>query len=439
MLKNTLVPINRLPPEILSNVLEHRGCDWDLVAATHVCKHWRILLISSPTLWARLQLNRDEDGRRIRTYLERSKWVARIVIEMDLVWFTPGNVLLELIIPHVGRVGSLTIHGPIADVQAVLFRVFCKPAPSLQHLVITVWLGCGAERKKKHRLPDNFLGRSAPALRSITLNGICPAFVSRFSLPDLTRFQSDVECYGGPIRASTICRILSISSQLKEVSIDLRPTLVIEDLVPDSVLSLDSLEELKFSGVLGAQVLPCLRLPRLRELQVTSVGAKIVNFLPVDGHLLLSKATNLSYCCIEEKESRGAVFSGDGVTIQIQGYRIEPANWLSDTSDSFRRVRHLNYSGFDDWVPPTIELPTVAFESLEILQFNKCTAGFVNAIPRLLSKRGIPCPSLQEIRCDSRKTLGSVARFVKSREKVGGRIRLVYCSDVGTLEEVCAE
>ena len=37
----------------------------------------------------------------------------------------------------------------------------------------------------------------------------------------------------------------------------------------------------------------------------------------------------------------------------------------------------------------------------------------------LLYKDGIPCPSLQELRCDSREALRSVGRFVKSREKVG--------------------
>jgi hypothetical protein len=49
------VPVNKLPPEVLSRVLEHRDRELDLVAATHVCQYWRSTLTSSPSLWTRLE------------------------------------------------------------------------------------------------------------------------------------------------------------------------------------------------------------------------------------------------------------------------------------------------------------------------------------------------------------------------------------------------
>ena len=82
--KNTFKPVNRLPLEILSNVLEQRASNRDLITATHVCRHWRSTLTSTPSLWTNLQFREPtHDVDRALTYLKRSKSVP-IDIEMDL-------------------------------------------------------------------------------------------------------------------------------------------------------------------------------------------------------------------------------------------------------------------------------------------------------------------------------------------------------------------
>ena len=73
-IKNMHVPVNRLPPEVLSMVLQHRDHEQDLIAATHVCQYWRSTLISDPMLWTSLQLEYNADW--ISRYLERSKSAA---------------------------------------------------------------------------------------------------------------------------------------------------------------------------------------------------------------------------------------------------------------------------------------------------------------------------------------------------------------------------
>ena len=67
---NTYVPINKLPPEILSKIFEYHTHELPLVGATHVCRYWRSVLISSPSFWTCLQFR---SVNRTLAYLERSK------------------------------------------------------------------------------------------------------------------------------------------------------------------------------------------------------------------------------------------------------------------------------------------------------------------------------------------------------------------------------
>jgi len=71
--RNTTALINRIPPEILTlipNFWETHIRDRDLITLTHVCRAWRGVFISQPSLWTDL----DWVGLdRTRAYLERSK------------------------------------------------------------------------------------------------------------------------------------------------------------------------------------------------------------------------------------------------------------------------------------------------------------------------------------------------------------------------------
>jgi hypothetical protein len=52
-MKNSLAPINRVPPEILSLIPDYcceDDMDRDLVALTHVCRSWRDTFISRSSL-----------------------------------------------------------------------------------------------------------------------------------------------------------------------------------------------------------------------------------------------------------------------------------------------------------------------------------------------------------------------------------------------------
>jgi len=415
-------------------IFKHRCHDDDLVAATHVCRYWRSSLISNPTLWTRLQF--PGDTGRIHTYFERSKPVP-INVYMDL-WVTSTNAVSELVAPHVGRVGSLTIHGTVIHVRMILSHLFCGPAPSLQHLEILGTTGDDLEPTDASWLPADFLRQHGPALRSLSFISVLPTFESDLPLPNLTRFKLSLP-YARPFRVNALFKVLSNLPQLREASIDV-PTTVIED-IPSGVVSLESLETLKYRGGSAVGVLPWMRLPRLRMLKVVSMAGALTDLLPSESHRLLSKTTRMVYSNYYTRSSRGADFRGSGITIQVSACeRTDPPDWFFDTPPtSFGQIKDLTFSDFYNPAPSdATELPIAAFESLEVLQFRKFAMRFVEAVLRTLCPqdgKGIPCRSLREIRCDSQEALNSFTWFVEERERVGNRIQLVYFSDKMSPEE----
>ncbi|KAI0373361.1 hypothetical protein BV20DRAFT_908688, partial [Pilatotrama ljubarskyi] len=71
---NTFALVSTLPPELLtiifSYVVAFAESNKDVIALSHVCKHWRSLALDFPPLWAEIKLNR-RDG--IIAFAERSK------------------------------------------------------------------------------------------------------------------------------------------------------------------------------------------------------------------------------------------------------------------------------------------------------------------------------------------------------------------------------
>ena len=135
--KNSFVPINRIPPEVLSLIPEHRETDKQLVTLTHVCRRWRDIFISCPPLWTSL----DCIGReKTHVYLERSK-------ESPLrVWFRGMGPPLSsteaflLTLPHIGRLRTMTLSGIPRTILKLTEHLvsLASPAPLLEKLEIFV-------------------------------------------------------------------------------------------------------------------------------------------------------------------------------------------------------------------------------------------------------------------------------------------------------------
>jgi F-box-like len=116
-LRNALVPISILPPEVLARVfhflsLEERPCSgkqklgW--IRATHVCRFWRQVALGDSSLWARIS--------GIPTNLELiSEMLARarntpLDIDIDLDGTPSPEVLLLMFPPHLSHTRRLRLY-----------------------------------------------------------------------------------------------------------------------------------------------------------------------------------------------------------------------------------------------------------------------------------------------------------------------------------------
>ena len=330
-IRNTFVPVNRLPPEILSGIFEYRTRERDLVAATQVCRYWRSTLISSPSLWACFQFQSSYDLDRTLTYLERSKSAP---IDVSIDTDSAENLdVLEYLASHIARTRSLVIQTD-HDIHTASL-LFCNPAPLLQRLEIL------STSEGVVHLPNNFLGQQAPSLRSVSLGHIYPRLESIFPLPNLTEFHLSLVDGATPFRVGALFQFLSESPLLLKVGVNVRNRSA-QDVSLDRVVSLESLVELDCGCDCASQIIPFLRLPRLKRLQVTSLGPRraetLADVLPYGSRALLAGVTKMLHFSDPLASSHKAKLSGNGVDVSFRKFHTTAGTTLVDWSPDQTRI-----------------------------------------------------------------------------------------------------
>ena len=129
--KNTFLSVNKIPPEVFSLVAHHCDTDEDLITLTHVCRRWRVILVSCPSLWTNLGCKAID---KTRVYLERSKASP---LKISLEDFQPLGDAFLLLLPHLGRLGSLSLFGTRSNFLE-LTKHLGSPAPLLKNLKLVV-------------------------------------------------------------------------------------------------------------------------------------------------------------------------------------------------------------------------------------------------------------------------------------------------------------
>ena len=397
-IRNTFVPVSRLPPEILSRVLEYRTSERDLVAATHVCRYLRSTLISSSVLWTCFQFQSDHDLDRTLTYLERSE-PAPIYATINISSSQDPEVL-NYLVPHIARTRSLAILGSHKVHTSSL--LFCNPAPSLQHLEINSSEGF------VHL--DDFLGKRAPSLRSVTFSGICPTFI--FPLPNLTEFSLYLSEGTGPFRTSTLFRFFSNSPLLRKIHISVPSSKTVRDIPPNQTISLESLVELEYTHNPSDRVLPCLKLPRLKRLQVScplkpGQAQKLADILPYNGHAFLAGATKMLYHSMEnyEQDLLKVELSGNGVSVTFTAFctmDYPSVNWFTNqTCIPFCQIEDLKVESYTI-TGTDFPIPASHFKSLRVLRIASMNVQGIKWFLAMLHSsiwEGVPCRFLHEIEC----------------------------------------
>ena len=152
--KNKFTPISRIPGAVLSLIpnyweRQYIDMDKDLVTLTHVCRGWREVFTSHPSLWTRLDFTNIE---KTHTYIKRSRSLPLEVTICNTKAESSLEEALLLAIPHIKRFKSLTIVGTSDPLQN-LTKHLTLPAPFLKEVTI------------------DFIGENAPALDNKLLDG----------------------------------------------------------------------------------------------------------------------------------------------------------------------------------------------------------------------------------------------------------------------------
>lgn len=117
---------HRLPPEILVVVASYLNHDASLVALTHVCHLWRVVLIASPHVWAHLDF---ANKLRALMFLKRSESVP---LRVDLKGAKTPPGVMESLDKMASRVTVLR-----GEDMSFLANILAHPMPALRTLSIS--------------------------------------------------------------------------------------------------------------------------------------------------------------------------------------------------------------------------------------------------------------------------------------------------------------
>ena len=108
--QNRLAPVNRIPPEVLTTILdfisEHGKRNVVLQRLTHMCSAWRAIFTLCPLLWADFDCTNTE---QTRAYIKRSKTSPQLTSRCER-WSALREPLLPSHSPH-PRSSQISIFG----------------------------------------------------------------------------------------------------------------------------------------------------------------------------------------------------------------------------------------------------------------------------------------------------------------------------------------
>ena len=231
--------------------------DKDLIALTHVCRGWRELFTSRPSLWTRLDFTNVD---KTHAYIERSR---SLPLEATICKTKAESSLEEallLAIPHIRRFKSLTIIGTSDSLQNKnLTKRLTSPAPFLKELIID-FNGVPAPF-----LDSKLLNGNLSSLRTLSLGGAITSLPWR-NLGNLTTFKFR-RAPQSVITVTQLLDFLESAPQLRDITLH-------DDSTPTS-------SETSFSRVVP--------LPNLQNLTILKgPGGILLNHLSIpDGALLV--------------------------------------------------------------------------------------------------------------------------------------------------------
>ena len=411
--KNTLAPINKIPPEVLSLIPNHWQCsdgDEDLIALTHVCHSWRELFTSCPLLWTRMDCTNVD---KTKIYIERSKSSP---LEIHLERSNDRSyreAALVLAATHVGRLRTISAEGDLTRIRTVLVKHFPCPVPSLKTLNIKHFRSYGTPPT----LPNELFNGVFSSLHELCLwGGVTP--LPWRGLPNLTTFS--LSCVpGDKISITQLLDFLESAPHLRHITFFKS--------IPDSsnapakrLVSLPYLNDL----CIVAQPAHSILLNHLSIPVGASLTLKLTledNQSPILSHLpkSLNNLNNISHITainlcfsLGQRSVRLNGPSGElyirGNWTPVGGGRIGPTGLFLRSLDKFdtSRIQWLTATRCDDRPRPDTQVVTYAIyqilhpmDDLRILTLTQC-----NNLPFILTLNPnknpneiVLCPKLKKV------------------------------------------
>jgi len=407
-----------------------------VIALTHVCRVWREVFTSRPSLWTRLDPN-DMDGNKTRVYLERSKSSPVSVSFYRHCKMYLHDPIFQIIPKVIGRLGCLFIEGTPEYMQNVIAHL-SRPAPLLEDLSIAA--GSAFTPHRSPVLASTLFDGDLSSLRKLYLASIdtelpwrnmvnLTTLTLRYTPPgkiSVTRFLDFLESaphlcevdlhFAIPTSGAQGGRLVSLKC-LKRMAIgDPGPSSVLLDhlLIP---VGAELILEVDLPNSLVGDLLP-RSLDNLRNLSNFTTAKLHNNEL----HLFMS-------------------FSGPNGRLSVtpRGFQVNETSLLLeslvqlDTSKTERlRIDYCNPLSRD-----IVHRAFFPLEELRILMLYECnrTHIFIRALhPSASSPDVMVCPKLKElvlVLCDGEEVFDMkvVVRMAKARASRGKKLETVRIVD----------
>ena len=234
--RNSFLPINRIPLDVLSLLPTHLSAQKDLFRASFVCRHWRRTFLQHAALWSHLVLSKGEVY--VKTLLERAKWSP---LDITTNVSCPVSALTQLP-PHTKQIRSLDFRrSHWAEIQW-FSEVISGPLPLLRTLRIDVVTGIGLDSHNTMTLPTPLLFTNAVNLKDFVLRSGRSPYLGHFVLPNLTTFELSATLTRGEFRALELLNFLEASPMLRTVRMEVIGGIVLEGVPQERVVVLPDVE-----------------------------------------------------------------------------------------------------------------------------------------------------------------------------------------------------
>jgi hypothetical protein len=261
-LESILQPINRLPKDafiLIPRFFTNEEHDWNafpmnkpLITMTHVCRSWRNVLLSTPSLWTQLDFA-TRDSKQAIGFLRRS---GDLLLDVSEYLQDDHNVepFLSTTLRNIHRLQRLDLNSCLQNLERVLTQ-FMRPAPELKHLQIA---NDPNITDRDMKLPRTIFGGRLPKLTSLSLMHF-RTNLRDLNLPSLTQFDFTT---GTKISVRDLTSFFERCPSLELIKLYLSYESQLPTTPPQKRIRLPALKELRLdqtasaSGVLDHLILP---------------------------------------------------------------------------------------------------------------------------------------------------------------------------------------